>query len=305
MRLGFLVVGRGSHLVRIGGGLFVLGLSLLVGCTPGRARDAQQASAPPARPGPGPADSLIPTGPLGAAIRRGRALVVATRDSLPHHVGNNLRCVSCHLDEGRRPASGSWVGVYARYPQYRPRSATVETLEYRINDCFRRSMNGAALAVDGPEMRDIVAYLWFLSRAVPIAAPPSNRPQPWAGLTADTAAGATVFAATCVRCHGPDGQGTTVAPPLWGPRSYNIAAGMTRVRTAAAFIRENMPFDQPGTLADQQALDVAAYVNAHPRPDFPDKVNDWPNGDAPPDVAYPTRAEPRRSPRIPAKARAP
>ena len=49
---------------------------------------------------------------------------------------NRLRCVSCHLDDGRRQ-TGSWVGVYARYPQYRTRSATVETIEYRINDCFR------------------------------------------------------------------------------------------------------------------------------------------------------------------------
>jgi thiosulfate dehydrogenase len=300
MRLWFLVVGRSSHFVRIVG---VLGLSLVFGCTPKRAPDTQQASAPPARPGP--ADSLIPTGPLGTAIRRGRALVVATRDSLPHHVGNTLRCVTCHLDEGRRATSGSWVGVYGRYPQYRPRSATVETIEYRINDCFRRSLNGVVLAVDGPDMRDIVAYLWFLSRDVPIAPPPGNRRQPWAGLTADTAAGATVFAADCLNCHGRDGQGTTIAPALWGARSYNIGAGMTRVRAAAAFIRENMPYDRPGTLTDQQAFDVAAYVNAHARPDFPDKLNDWPNGDAPPDVAYPTRAEPRLSPRTPAKGRAP
>ena len=81
-----------------------------------------------------------------------------------------------------------------------------------------------------------------------------------------------------------------MAPPVWGAHSYNIGAGMARVRTAAAFISDNMPFDQPGTLTDQQALDVAAYVNVHTRPDFPDKVHDWPNGDAPPDVAYPTDA---------------
>jgi len=31
-------------------------------------------------------------------------------------------------------------------------------------------------------------------------------------------------------------------------------------------------------------------VNAHARPDFADKVHDWPNGDPPPDVAYPTEA---------------
>ena len=100
----------------------------------------------------------IPDGPLGAAIQRGRALLLATRDSLPAHVGNRLRCTSCHLDEGRR-ATGSLVGAYARYPQYRPRSARVETIEYRVNDCFRRSMNGTPLSSDGGDMRDIVAYL--------------------------------------------------------------------------------------------------------------------------------------------------
>ena len=238
----------------------------------------------------GPADSLIPDGPLGVAIRRGRALLVATAESLPAHVGNKLRCASCHLDAGRR-TSGSWVGVFARYPQYRARSARVETLQYRINDCFRRSMNGQPLATEGADMRDVVAYLWFLSRDVPVApVPASNRLATWAALTADTAAGARVYATSCVKCHGAAGEGTAVAPPVWGPYSYNIGAGMARARTAAAFIRDNMPFDQPGTLTDQQALDVAAYVNAHARPDFPDKIHDWPNGDAPPDVAYPTQA---------------
>jgi len=237
----------------------------------------------------GPADSLIPDGPLGAAIRRGRALLVATRDSLPGHVGNQLRCVSCHLDEGRRPM-GSWVGVYGRYPQYRSRSAAVETIEYRVNDCFRRSMNGTPLATDGAAMRDMVAYFWFLSRGVPVAPPGPSQLATWAGFTADTVAGAQVYRSVCAKCHGPDGQGTAVAPPAWGAGSYNIGAGMARVRTAAAFIKANMPFDQPGTLTDPEAFDVAAYVNVHPRPDFPDKTSDWPNGDPPPDVAYPTRA---------------
>src|SRR4029077_1966739 len=142
---------------------------------------------------------------------------------------------------------------------------------------------------DGADMRDIVAYLWFLSRDVPVApAPASNRLAKWAAFTADTVAGARVYATSCVKCHGAEGEGTAVAPPVWGAHSYNIGAGMARVRTAAAFIRDNMPFDQPATLTDQEAFDVAAYVNAHARPDFPDKIHDWPNGDAPPDVAYPS-----------------
>src|SRR5207245_8113577 len=149
----------------------------------------------------------LPGGPLGAAIQRGRALLLATRDSLPAHVGNRLRCASCHLDEGRRP-TGSLVGAYARYPQYRPRSGTVETIEYRVNDCFRRSLNGTPLASDGGDMRDIVAYLSFLSRHVPIAPgfppPAPNRLAKLSGFRADTASGARRYGAVCARCHGPD-----------------------------------------------------------------------------------------------------
>jgi thiosulfate dehydrogenase len=245
-------------------------------------------------------DSVIPEGPYGDAVRRGQAILLATRDSLPNHVGNQLRCTSCHLDAGRRE-SGSWVGVFARYPQYRPRSGIVETIEYRVNDCFRRSMNGTALDPAGADMRDIVAYFAFLSRGArvgPPAAPPGggSRLQKWASYAADTAAGASVYGASCAKCHGAEGEGTAVAPPVWGPQSYNVGAGMTRVRSAADFISRNMPFDAPGTLTDQQAFDVAAYVNAQPRPDYRGKEHDWPNGDPPPDVAYPTRPLSRRAP---------
>jgi len=240
---------------------------------------ATTASAPPAVPG----------GPLGASIRRGEALVSATADSLPDNVGNVLRCVSCHLDEGRRP-NGSWVGVYGRYPQYRKRSAAVLTIEDRVNGCFQRSMNGSPLVPDGPDMRDIVSYLWFLSLGTTVGAPqePGARVERFNGFEADTASGHATFDAVCSVCHGTSGEGTPAAPPLWGPQSFNIGAGMARVRTAAAFVRDNMPFDRPGTLTDQQAFDVASFVVAQPRPDFPGKELDWPNGDAPPDAAYPT-----------------
>lgn len=236
---------------------------------------------------------LIPAGPLGASIHRGRALLLATRDSLPQFVGNRLRCASCHLDEGRRP-TGTLVGVYARFPQYRSRRGGTELIEDRVIDCFLRSMNGRALPSLGPDMHDIVAYLAYLSRGVAVAPPePSTRLQHWAAFAADTSRGAAVFDSTCARCHGKRGEGSVAAPPLWGPDSYNIGAGMARVRTAAQFIRDNMPFDTPGTLTDQQAIDVAAYINSRPRPDFPGKELDWPNGDPPPDAAYPTRAAQR------------
>ena len=75
----------------------------------------------------------------------------------------------------------------------------------------------------------------------------------------------------CAACHGANGGGlkagaTYTFPPLWGRDSYNAGAGMHRVPTAAAFIKANMPLGQGGTLTDQQAWDVAAFMNSHPRP---------------------------------------
>lgn len=225
-----------------------------------------------------------------ASAARGHALLTATRDSLPQHVGNNLRCTSCHLNDGRQPNAMPWTGVTVRYPQYRSRNDAMSTIQDRINDCFERSMNGSALPNDSRDMRDMVAYLASLSTHAPAGGKVEGQGLPaMEPLSPDTTRGAQLFAATCVACHGDHGQGTAVAPALWGAQSYNIGAGMARLRTAASFIRHNMPFGN-ATLTDQQAFDVAAYVNSRPRPDLPGKEHDWPRGDQPPDVPYETNA---------------
>jgi len=238
-----------------------------------------------------PADSLIPVGPMGASIRRGRAILLHASDSLPGHVGNRLTCTNCHREAGTSPASGPWVGSYASFPQYNARAGRVIRMEDRINECLRRSLNGSPLATDGHDMADIVSYMAFLSTGMP------HGPRaPWLGYRrlvprpADAKSGADVYAANCARCHGPNGAGTNLAPPLWGAQSFAIGAGMARLNTVAAFIRWNMPFDRPGQLTDQQTYDVAAFVLSHPRPDTPRKELDWPNGDPPDDAAYPTLA---------------
>lgn len=228
---------------------------------------------------------------LRESVLRGRALLRATRDSLPRHVGNRLNCVSCHPDDGTRRNVMPWIGVYARFPQYRSRAGGTQLIVDRVNDCFLRSMNGRALEPEGRDMRDIVAYFAFLSTGYPVGAQVEGQSFPRIGpLPGDTARGRATFAAKCIACHGPDGQGSDVAPPLWGPHSYNIGAGMARVRTAAAFIRVAMPQNAPGSLTDQEAYDLATFINTQPRPDFLGKELDWPNGDPPPDVAYPTKA---------------
>lgn len=226
----------------------------------------------------------------GAAILRGLALITHTRDSLPGYVGGNLNCTSCHLDQGRRMTAIPLLGVYARFPKYMDRTGALVPVEDRVNYCFTRSLAGSRLPSDSREMQDIVAYLAFISRGVPtgehleregLAAMPA--------LAGDSARGHAIFTSTCVPCHGVDGAGTALYPALWGAQSFSVGASLARVERAASFIRYNMPFNNPGSLTDQQALDVAAYITAMPRQDSPGKELDWPGGDAPADVPYSTR----------------
>jgi thiosulfate dehydrogenase len=291
--------------------LAIVGIPGLLACTGPRGGAAADSTRGAVTSASLPAASLPAVGvaaagdsALAAAVDRGRAILTATRDSLPAHVGNDLRCTSCHLDEGRRERGLSWIGVYARFPQYRSREGAVLQLEDRVNGCLRRSMNGRPLPHDSPAMRDVVAYMAFLSRGVPVGprGAGDGLPKLEATLPPDTTRGRDRYTATCAACHGVDGAGK-VGPPLWGPRSFNVGAGMARLRTAAAFIRYNMPLDRPGTLSDRDAFDIAAWMLARPRPDFPGKERDWPNGDAPPDAAYPTLGARARQAAAPATER--
>ena len=234
-----------------------------------------------------PGDAELRDSAYRASALRGRAILLATRDSLPHYVGNSLRCASCHLKEGLQAGAMPWVGAYARFPQYRARSGKVDLIEDRINDCFQRSMNGRALNPAGRDMRDIVSYFAFLSSGLPVGVEMEGQGLPrLQQLQGDLTRGAAVFSSTCVRCHGAGGQGTALAPPLWGPRSYNVGAGMARINTAASFIHAVMPIDRAQQLTPQQAFDVATYINTRPRPSFPPKVHDFPRGGKPPDADY-------------------
>lgn len=243
-----------------------------------------------------PSESEITDPVILASVRRGRALLRHTRDSLPRHVGNQLECVSCHPADGTRPHVMPWVGIYVRFPQYRARAGSTQLIEDRINDCFKRSMNGRPLVPESRDMRDIIAYFAFLSSGYPQFAEVEGQSiPPVPPLEGDTVRALATFTAKCVACHGPEGLGTVLGPPLWGPQSFNIGAGMARVRTAAAFIKQAMPQNAPGTLTDQEAYDLARLITSRPRPDLPGKELDWPNGDPPPDVAYPTLAAQRKA----------
>ena len=238
-----------------------------------------------------PPDSAIPHDQLGASIRRGLALVTHTTDSLPQYATGSLQCSSCHLDAGRRRDAAALIGVYSRFPKYMDRTGAVIPIEDRVNYCFTRSLAGNKIPTGSREMQDIVAYLAFLSTGVPAGAHVKGEAMPKMPKgTGDTVRGAAIFASTCTACHGPQGQGNPPAiPALWGATSYSIGASMAREERAATFIRHFMPLSNPGSLTDQQAYDVSAYINSHPRPDSPGKERDWPAEGVPYDVPYNTR----------------
>ncbi len=230
--------------------------------------------------------SVRTTGRAGDADR-GLALMTAFRDSLPEHSGNALRCVSCHLDNGTRPTALSWAGVARRYPQHRSRRGGEESLARRVNECIARSLAGRTLPEDSQEMRDMLAYLHTVrERARPETAVAVL-------LAGNPAHGESGYASQCARCHGSVGEGTAIAPAVWGIDSYAIGAGMARQFTLATFLRHNMPYDRAASLSEQDAADIAAFVLTQPRQDHPGKERDWPKGDPPRDVAYRTAAAAR------------
>lgn len=245
-----------------------------------------------------PPESAIPNDSLGAAIRRGLALVTHTADSLPAYAPGRLNCSNCHLDAGRNVDAAPLAGAQARFPKYMDRTGAVIGLADRVNYCFTRSLGGNRLPVDSREMEDILAYIAWLSSDVPVgqgkklAGAEGLHDMP-VKLVGDRARGATVYAAKCVACHQASGQGNPSippgVPPLWGPKSFSVGASMARQGKAASFIWHNMPFGTKKTLTPQEAFDVAAYITAQPRLESPGKTGDWPTGGAPADVPYETK----------------
>lgn len=224
-----------------------------------------------------PPDDAIPAGPYGDLVRLGQAIFEDTATHAGQYSRNDLSCRNCHLDRGRSPVSGPMWAAYVHYPEYRKKDGLVNTLQMRIQGCFRYSQNGVVPAADSREITALVTYLHWLATGLPTGIKPKAVGYPRLAAPAQPpspARGAQVYASRCALCHGDDGQGRLSGdrrafPPLWGPRSYNWGAGMHQVDMAAAFIRANMPYGAGGMLTEQEAWDVAAFVNSRPRPQDP------------------------------------
>jgi thiosulfate dehydrogenase len=241
-----------------------------------------------------PDTNRIPSTEEGERIRYGKELISNTSVYLGpkgsvSRISNGMNCQNCHIDAGMKSFSNCFSAVASIYPVFRPRSGIVESIEFRINDCLKRSLNGQPMDTLSKEMVAMVSYLKWLGKGVQKGIKPigSNIVElPYLERMADTAKGRIVYVSKCQSCHQKNGEGFYksdssgfIYPPLWGASSYNTGAGLYRLSRFAGYVKSSMPngasYSTP-LLSNEEAWDVAAFVNSQPRPvkHFP---QDWPD----------------------------
>lgn len=216
------------------------------------------------------------------------ALFFGPSGTIKKNATNGMNCQNCHLDAGTKPFGNNYGSVNSTYPRYRPRSGSVENLHKRINDCFERSLNGQPLDTTSKEMEAMTAYINWLGKDVPKgkkAAGSGLKDLPFLNRAADPDKGKIAYEARCVTCHMKNGEGQIngdqtayTYPPLWGNNSYNSGAGLYRLSSFAKYIKYNMPqgtMHENPLLSDEEAWDIAAFVNSQPRPGK-NISKDWP-----------------------------
>ena len=280
--------------------VFCSTIVLFLACTNNNAVKTTSTSYPtatkpiPANVWKAPELSTIPTGKTGKMIRYGKDLLEHTAvyfgpAGTVAQISNGMNCQNCHLENGTKLFGNNYAGFVASYPKMSFRSGTVSPASTRISECFERSLNGKAPDTAGKEVQAIMAYMKWLGRDVKKGQKvfgTGSEKLSFLNRAADPAKGKVVYLQKCQVCHGADGEGKLANdkkqytyPPLWGNNSYNDGAGMYRLGNLAGFVKNNMPFGasyQNPQLTDEQAWDVAAFVNSQPRP-HRDQQADWPN----------------------------
>jgi len=260
-------------------------------------------------------DSTLGNSPLSEQVRWGYRIFVNTPKEAGRFTRGRMSCNNCHLNAGQRERALPVVGVAGVFPEYNARAGRLISLADRIVDCFMRSENGTGTIEDGndpsavgdsqdmlpspasKEVLAVAAYLTWLSKGYPIGKNPA-----WRGRNAipadrlipvgklDAHKGEGRYTEKCTSCHGADGQGVQIgdkkAGPLWGPDSWNDGAGAARLYTLAGIIRYAMPYLDPGSLTDEDAQQIAAFITSKPRSRYPFKERDYASAPVPVDAVY-------------------
>ena len=242
--------------------------------TPARDQAAEPAQSLVFRP---PPEDSIPRTQLGQMISLGEEIFRHPAQAAAQFVGNRLACSNCHLDAGRLADASPLWAAWVASPAYRAKNGHVNTFAERIQGCFRYSMNGKAPPLGDKVLVALESYSAWLAHGAPVgeSLPGRGYPKvPKPASSPDYTSGGRVYQQHCALCHGADGAGQAAAgqmvfPALWGAQSYNWGAGMASVTNAAGFIKANMPLGLGGSLSDQDAWDVAMFIDSQERPQDP------------------------------------
>ena len=239
-----------------------------------------------------PDTATIPAGKAGNMIRYGRELIAHTADYYGPNgsiarITNGMNCQNCHLDGGSKLFGNNYASFISSYPKISGRSGTIQPASQRLADCFQRSLAGKVPDTTKREIRSMLAYMKWIGQGVKKGQKlfgNATEKLAFMNRAADPVKGLVVFSAKCQSCHGENGEGILAAdkksytyPPLWGKHSYNDGAGMYRITNLAGFVKNNMPFGatyQSPQLTDEEAWDVAAFVESKPR-SHKDQHKDW------------------------------
>jgi len=239
-----------------------------------------------------------PAGEVGKMVKLGEDIVTHTNTHpmTKDIITTNLTCMNCHLAgkdsrAGTTKNIGTFIGTSAAFPAYSSRHKRIQVLQERIDSCFLRCMSSKKSFMGTKAMSAVEAYVASLSDGEPMhmntKGPRSHKiTKLWEKNTKKFAniyqkathenyvAGKEIYQNKCAACHGQNGEGTDSFPALWGKDkhghwlSYGADGSMAKLKNSATWIQDNMPFQQERTLSDQEAADVALFVNAQERKSY-------------------------------------
>lgn len=187
-----------------------------------------------------------PADPLATQVKAGAAVYAKS-------------CQGCHGDklQGVRGPALLGAGLLAKYAGG---NHTLADLHTKVSKTMPKT---APASLKPQQYLDVVAFLFERNGvALPrtgLTRAGLTRPAVKAAATpraAQVQAGATVFASSCQGCHGAQLQGGR-APTLLGT---DFIARWTTVGELHGLVSKAMPLNAPGTLSEQQYLDVVAFL---------------------------------------------
>ena len=191
------------------------------------------------------------------------AAVDAAADAEPAPVAGDVdagrdryaTCVSCHGAEGE--GSGIFPKIAGRSAGY----IADRLITYRSGEQVGPNsalMMPQATGLSDEAIADLASYVATLGESGEAAAEPESAPE--AEMAGDADAGGQRYA-TCISCHGAEGQGMGIFPRIAG-RSADYVADRLESYRAGEMVGPNSPLMIPQAmgLSDEAIADLAAYI---------------------------------------------